>query len=99
MKKVLWLCFVLCIHFCAYAQSVVVTGVITDTEGEPIPGVSVLKVNSQVGTVTDLDGRYTINANRGDQLRYSFVGFESQTLTVGSSNVLSLSLQTDISSL
>ena len=99
MKKVLWLCFVLCIHFCAYAQSVVVTGVITDTEGEPIPGVSVLKVNSQVGTVTDLDGRYTINANRGDQLRYSFVGFESQTLTVGSSNVMSLSLQTDISSL
>ena len=99
MKKVLWFCLVMCINFCVYAQSIVITGTITDPEGEPIPGVSVLKVNSSVGTVSDLDGRYTINASQGDQLRYSFMGFESQTLTVGSNNVMNLVLQTDISSL
>jgi len=99
MKKILWFCLVMCIHISVYAQSIVVTGVITDPEGEPIPGVSVLKVNSSVGTVTDLDGRYTINANQGDQLRYSFMGFETRTLTVGSSNMMSLILQSDISSL
>ncbi|KEO75563.1 SusC/RagA family TonB-linked outer membrane protein [Anditalea andensis] len=99
MKKILWFCITMCINICLYAQSFVVTGVITDPDGDPIPGVSVLKVNSTVGTVTDLDGRYTINASQGDQLRYSFMGFESQTLTVGSGSVMNLMLQSDISSL
>src|SRR5574344_1163308 len=62
-------------------QSVVVKGVVKDAKGEPIIGASVLeKGSSSHGTVTDLDGRYTLSIKKGSSLVVSYVGFHTQTV-------------------
>lgn len=59
-----------------------VSGVVTDTSGESIIGASVVVKGTTNGTVTDLDGRYYINARNGDILVISFIGYESQAVKV-----------------
>lgn len=55
------------------AQSVKISGVVSDDMG-PAAGATVMVKGSQTGTVTDMDGRYTINAEKGDILVFSYVG-------------------------
>ena len=63
------------------AQNLIsVKGVITDTGGEPLLGVSVLEIGTLNGTVSDLNGRFSINVSQGASLRFSFVGFETVEL-------------------
>lgn len=99
MKRILWVCLLCCFQFVAMAQTISVSGRVTDADGEPLPGVSVLKLNSSTGTVTNIDGDYTINAEQGDQLRFSFIGYKAQTITVGSATTQNLVLEADITSL
>lgn len=54
-----------------------VSGTVLDDTSQPLPGVSVIVKNSSVGTTTDIDGRYSINANDGDILVFSYVGFNT----------------------
>ncbi len=63
-------------------QKFEVKGTVVDTKGEPLIGVSVQIVGKQGGVITDLDGHYTIKVDRGQQLKFSYVGFTDQTLTV-----------------
>ncbi|MBW3466278.1 SusC/RagA family TonB-linked outer membrane protein [Arthrospiribacter ruber] len=80
MKHVLsFLLAFICCH-ALHAQSASVSGKVFDEQGVPIPGVSVLKVGSTTGTITDLDGEFEINANEGDELRFSYVGFQSKVI-------------------
>jgi len=65
----------------SYAQ-VKVSGKVTDTKGEPLPGVEIIIVGTQTGTVTDFDGNYTIEAKEGDKIRASFVGMSSAVKTI-----------------
>lgn len=65
-----------------------VTGTITDENGDPLIGVTVMEAGTQNGTVTDIDGRYTLNVKPGAKLVVSYVGFESQTINPGQSVVL-----------
>ena len=62
------------------------TGVVRDNQGEPIPGVSVRVEGKDVGTVTDVDGKFSIFAEPGDELVFSFVGRVNRTLAIGSEN-------------
>ena len=65
-----------------YAQ---VSGKITDaSDGMPIPGVTVIVQGTNVGTSSDFDGNYTIEAKTGDVLNFTFIGLKSQTLIVSS---------------
>ncbi|MBR6981095.1 MAG: SusC/RagA family TonB-linked outer membrane protein [Prevotella sp.] len=66
----------------AFAQSEV-TGVITDNNGEPLIGVTVMEEGTQNGAVTDIDGRYKINVKPGAKLRVSYIGYEPMTITAG----------------
>lgn len=59
-----------------------IRGVVTEG-GLPLPGVSVVVKGSRIGTQTDMDGRYAINAQQGDVLEFSFIGMEQNTLTIG----------------
>ena len=59
------------------AQSIQVTGKVTDTSGEPLPGVNVLVKGTNNGASTDFDGFYTIKTNPGDVLIFSFLGYET----------------------
>ena len=62
------------------AQTIVVTGTVTDDKGEPIIGASVKQKGSSVGTITDLDGKFHFNAERGKTLEISYIGFKTQQL-------------------
>ena len=76
-----------------------VSGIVLDEEGEPLIGCSVMVVGTGLGTVTDIDGRYSIALPRGkDQLKFSYVGFLSQTHSVNSS-ILNVKMKEDESSL
>jgi len=67
-----------------YAQSV--TGTVSDASG-PLPGVNVLVKSTATGTVTDFDGNFQINANNGDTLVFSFVGYLTQEILVSGTTI------------
>ncbi|MEX0884052.1 MAG: carboxypeptidase-like regulatory domain-containing protein [Cyclobacteriaceae bacterium] len=69
-----------------------VTGTVTDEEGEPLPGVTVIVEGTTIGTVTDIDGKYAIEVSEEDALVFSFVGFESQRIEVGNNSVIDISM-------
>ena len=78
------------------AQSKTLTGTVTDaTDGSPLPGVNILVQGSTDGTQTDFDGNYSIEASSGDVLIFSFLGMMSQSITVGDSNTINVSLEAD----
>lgn len=69
-----------------YAQKINVRGVVLDDEGIPFPGAGVVEVGTGNGISTDLDGRFSINVNAGSTLEFSFIGYESKQIKVGSKN-------------
>jgi len=70
-----------------------VTGTVTDGEfNEPLIGATVLIKGTAVGTVTDISGVYTINANTGDVLVYSYTGFETKEMTVGTESTINVDM-------
>lgn len=89
---------VLCITF-SFAQEKTVSGVVTDQAGLPLPGVSVLEVGTTNGTQTDFDGNYTINVNQGVNLRFSYLGQKTVTMTVGASGTINVQMEEDAEAL
>ena len=79
-----------------FAQTKTITGTVVDQAGVPVIGASVILVgNSSVGTITDLDGNYSLSVPTGSTLNVSFIGYSTQTITVGSGNVYNVVLQED----
>ncbi len=67
------------------AQSKMVKGQVVDKEGNPLPGVSVLKLGSTNGTITSIDGKYALtNVDQNDSIRFSYVGFNNSVIKIGS---------------
>ena len=79
--------------FSVQAQSI--SGTVSDENGVPLPGATVLVEGTQNGVSTDFDGNYSINASSGDTLVFSFVGYTTQSVVVGSSATVNVSLQPD----
>lgn len=75
------------------AQSKTITGTITDQDGLPLPGVNVAVQGTNAGTQTDFDGVYSIEASEGDVLSFTYVGFSSQSITVGASNEVNITME------
>lgn len=74
------------------AQEIAVTGVVVDNEGETLPGVSVVAKGTTHGTVTDIDGKFTINVPQETVLVFSYVGFESREVKVTNQEYLNVVL-------
>jgi iron complex outermembrane receptor protein len=72
-----------------------VSGVVTDDSSQPVPGVSVVVKGTTTGTTTDFDGKYSLNANNGDTLVFSYVGYETQEVVVTGST-LNVTLQSGV---
>ncbi|MCL8008018.1 SusC/RagA family TonB-linked outer membrane protein [Gelidibacter japonicus] len=81
-----------------FAQTITVTGVVTDANNVPMPGVNILVKGTTKGATTNFDGDYTIIASSGDVLIFSYVGFKKVERTV-SEAVINVTLQEDASSL
>ncbi len=76
------------------AQSTV-SGTVTDDAGQGLIGVTVVVAGTTNGTVTDIDGNYSIQASKGETLEFSYAGFATQRLTVGDDGTLNVGLLTD----
>ncbi len=84
----------------AWSQSRTVTGTVTTSEdGSPIPAVNVVEKGTSNGTSTGVDGRYSITVSDGAILVFSFVGYESQEISVGSRTSIDVVLNPDITAL
>jgi TonB-dependent starch-binding outer membrane protein SusC len=80
------------------AQEVAVTGTVTIANGETLPGVNVLLKGSTIGTITDAEGNYTINAADG-VLVFSFIGYKMQEVPINGRAVVDVMLEEDITTL
>jgi TonB-linked SusC/RagA family outer membrane protein len=70
----------------------VISGTILDENGQPVPGVGVRNVTSSKGAVTDANGKFSIEANVGDVIRISYIGYLTQNITIGTQNALNIKL-------
>lgn len=82
--------------FGASAQTRAISGKVVDQDGVPVIGASVIVVgNSTIGTITDLDGSYSLNVPAGATLSVSFIGYTTETVAVGNQSVINVTLQED----
>lgn len=100
-QKLTWMLTPLLVLFMtfSFAQEKTVTGVVTDQSGLPLPGVSVVVVGTTSGTQTDFDGNYAINVEQGKKLRFSYLGQKTVTMSVGSTNTVSVQMEEDAEAL
>jgi hypothetical protein len=73
------------------AQSLI-TGVVKDAGGELLPGVSGYVENTTNGTITGIDGTYQISASKDESLVFSFIGFQTQVIAVGTQQTINVTL-------
>lgn len=94
IKSVGWLLFLwLGIALSAFAQEKRVEGKVSDPQGQVLPGTSVLVKGTNKGTVTGLDGNFSIMVTPSDTLSFSYIGFEKTERAVGNSLVINVTLQ------
>ncbi len=74
------------------AQSLEVTGTVTDNQGVPIPGVNIVEKATKKGTSTDIDGKYKISTSSKSVLEFSFIGFETKVIAVNGKSVINLKM-------
>ena len=77
-------------------QTIKVTGKVIDSTNEGVPGVNVQVKGGSLGTITDVDGNYKIDVpNSKSVLVFSFIGYETQEVSVGNKTVINVSLKDD----
>ncbi|HPR33297.1 MAG TPA: carboxypeptidase-like regulatory domain-containing protein, partial [Prolixibacteraceae bacterium] len=88
-------CLLLCGMHVVFAQSRSITGTVTDADdGSTLPGVSVVVTGTSIGTVTDIDGKFSLNVPADAKvLRFSFVGYASEEVDISSSTSVSVALE------
>lgn len=97
-----WLLALIAIGACvnAFAQSVTVSGKVISQEGDtPLPGVNVTVKGSTLGAVTDANGEYNINAPVNSTLVYSFIGYVSEEINIGTRTNIDVALVADVKAL
>ncbi len=78
-----------------FAQEKTISGTVSDNSGIPLPGVNIIIKGTTTGTQTDFDGNYSITANIGDVLTYTYVGLRLEERTVGAANTVDVVMQED----
>jgi TonB-linked SusC/RagA family outer membrane protein len=76
-----------------FAQEKTVTGTVVDGDGLPIPGVDVFIKNTTTGIQTDFDGNYSLEASSGQTLVFSYVGYRTQEIRVGSKTTIDVTMR------
>ena len=101
LKKIIFIICLFCTaHLTVFAQSITVTGKITDEANEPLPGVSVSVKGTTIGTTSIVDGTFQLTVPSASAvLLFSYMGFTSMEMTVGSQRVFNVTLREDVSTL
>ncbi len=96
MKRILTITSMVMLALSIWAQSMTVTGVVmAQDEPDPVIGANVMVKGSTNGTITDLDGNFSISAKAGDVLHVSFMGYKSQEIKVTNAGPLRITLVPD----
>ena len=95
MNRKAWLSLVmvLCLSFPALAQKITVSGTVTDPTGEPLIGASVLAQGTSAGVATDIDGNYRLDVDANGTIVVSYVGFDTQTISVDGRSTINVELK------
>lgn len=100
MKKItlLIMLFLTASVFTATAQDRTITGTVSDASENdaPLPGVAIVVNGTTIGTITDIEGKYSLKVPDGyEKLLFSFIGYKPQTVTIGAASVIDLALEAD----
>ncbi|MHC0441133.1 YfbK domain-containing protein [Flavobacterium sp. 3-210] len=87
------------ICFVSMAQKRTITGIVSDETHQPIPGVTIFNQNSKASSATNFDGQYSIQAQKGDILVFSFIGFKTQRQKVENSDTINIKMYSDAQAL
>ena len=100
MKRLLLL-FVLSVITSAFAaQAITVSGTVVDTANEPLPGVSVKVLHTNIGAITDIDGMYKLpNVEPDATLEVAYIGYTTQTIKVNGRTTIDVTLSEDVAKL
>lgn len=93
MKKIFLIFMIAFTAQVSLAQVKSIKGVITDSDGMPLPGASVAVQGGQKGAVTDFDGVFAIEAQKGQTLVFSYVGLETQNIVVGDASTINVKMK------
>lgn len=98
LKLLLFSFFLSAMSF-AFGQDKTVSGKIADPAGDPLPGVNIIVKGTTRGVVSDMNGMYQISAQPGSTLSFSYIGYLTQEVVVGTETTVNITLQTDIANL
>jgi TonB-linked SusC/RagA family outer membrane protein len=99
-KLKLFMIAMLLVNIQLFAQdSYTLSGTVTDANNVPIPGANIVVANTTRGTQSDFDGNYTIQVSSGDILRFSYIGYSTQTVAIVSQQTVNITLEEDASQL
>lgn len=76
-----------------------ISGVVVDSDNNPLPGVTVQVLSREGGVITDANGAYTIQAATGEKLRFQFLGMKTVTIEVGTGSIYNVQLLEDVEEL
>ena len=76
-------------------QNLTVSGVVKDNAGEPVIGASIAVKGGTTGTISDIDGKFSLNVAKGAILEVSFIGYKTQEFKIDSSKSLNIVLKDD----
>lgn len=79
--------------FSAFGQTITVRGVVKDVTSSPLPGVNITVQGSSNGTISDIEGRYTLQVSSDAKLVFSFVGYNTQVVSVNGKPVVNVTLE------
>lgn len=97
--KLISLALSMLICFVTFAQEKTITGIVSDENRLPLPGANITNTNSQKTAVTDFNGQYSIQAQKGDFLVFNYIGYKTQRQKVQNSNTLNIKLIPDFQTL
>ena len=99
MKKLFTLLFISFLTLHLFAQSRLITGKVVDADGNTIPGVTIQLIGFTKGTITDVNGLFQINAEKGGILKFSFVGYISQEVKIEDQPAINIVLKESVNQL
>lgn len=81
------------------AQTAKISGTVNDENGETLPGVNILVEGTSTGTITDIDGKYSISAPAEGNLVFSFIGYKSQSIPISGRSIIDVTLGSNLEAL
>jgi TonB-linked SusC/RagA family outer membrane protein len=79
----------------AFAQEKTISGTVAGSDGIPVPGVTIVVKGTSTGTITNIDGEFTLSVPPNSTLLFSFVGMKTQEIVVGNQTTINVTMETD----